>query len=166
METQSYEEDIEYNGLTLPFSMVIKDGISQPIEIEAHWHDWYQMIYMMAGQAEITVNNMKKIVKENDMVILKGGDVHAFSVYDPQVKYTILMFHPDIIENVGGSVFESRYITPFLMGLKSDAYYIEPTNENFTKIPLVMAGLLEEYTLQGIGYEIYIKGYIYQLITL
>lgn len=166
MATVPYKEEIEYNGLTLPFSMVIKDGITEPVEIEEHWHDWYQMIYMMSGQAEIIVNSTEKIIKKDDMVILKGGDVHAFSVYDPQARYTILMFHPDIIENIGGSIFESKYITAFLMGLKSDTYYIAPSNENFGKIHMVMSGLLEEYRDQAVGYEIYIKGYIYQLIAI
>ncbi len=164
---KSYKEEFEYSGLTLPFNITYKSNQANGILVDHHWHEWYQVIFMIEGDARLSIEECTQTVVKDDVVILNQGTVHSFSTLgNPSATYMVVMFHPDMIRSMGMSLFESKYIMAFLNDLSSKSYSLRNDLKTHGKLLNILNGMLEEYQEQDSGYELVIKGYIYQLLAL
>lgn len=164
---QPYKENLIYNGLSLPVDISIKDNLKKDIAIDPHWHDWYQIIYILQGEALLQVNDETSRVMKDDIIILKEGDIH--SIYTEPSKKTeifVIIFHADLIQNYNTLLFESKYILSFLNNSSSIISHIINTDNNHSKLHNIMMGLYDEFTNKENGYELFVKGYLYQLIAI
>jgi len=163
---RAYKEEIDFNGSVIPFSIVINENIEEEVEIGEHWHDWYQILYLLDGHATLSIADETSQLKKDDLVILSRGDIHSFAT-NPLLKtsYIVIMFHPSLLEQVGTQIFESKYIHTFLDSFKSLIYSVDEGNLYYTPLRQLIFALYREYDQKEVGHELYIKGYIYQLIA-
>ncbi|GAA0177847.1 hypothetical protein SH2C18_09960 [Clostridium sediminicola] len=163
---QIYKENLVHNGLSFPVDIFIKDNLINNDVQHPHWHEWHQIMYMLEGDALQQVNDKTTKVKKDDIIILKKGDIHTTYI-EPSITTSILFieFHADVIENNFTSLFESKYITYFLNNNSSGISHIKNTDENYSKIHYILNGLYDEFVNKEKCYEIFIKGYLYQLVA-
>lgn len=164
---QPYKENLIHNSLSFPVDIFIQDNLIKNIVVDSHWHDCYEILFMLEGEALQQVNDKTFKVVKDDIVILKEGDIHS-TYTEPFEKTRILVikFLPNVIENCYSSLFESKYILTFVNNSSSSINHIINTDNNYSKMHNIMMGLYEEFLHKENGYEIFIKGYLYQLIAI
>lgn len=161
-----FKEELIDHHLEFPVDIFIRDSQKENITADPHWHDCYEMLYIMKGAADQQINNQFFKAQKNDLVILNEGDIHS-TYCDPVGETSILVikFLPEIVDSLYLKTFESKYILSFLNYRSENIYHLMDTSKNSTIIYNLMMGLYEEFVEKNTGYEIYIKGYIYQLIA-
>ncbi len=104
MEVKSQKEqaiDIEYN----------ETGYS--MEMEAHYHNSHEIIYVSGGAALFCINGKEYVVSENSVIFISNFESHNFKIVKyPYRRYFILInpeyFYQAIDEPVLASLFKQR----------------------------------------------------------
>jgi AraC-like DNA-binding protein len=163
----SYKEKLEYSGLTFPFSIILQENRSSGKVVDLHWHDWYQVIFMIEGEGTVGIGDQEYALYPNHIVILNREEDHSFSIAPTQsATYMVMMFHPDMIKSMGMSIVESKYIMSFFNDLKSRVYSFSEDIESSKRLKSIFYELYNEYKEKATGYELVIKGYMYQFIAM
>lgn len=95
-----------------PIDIFYKETTSN-LEIKAHFHNSYEIIYIIEGKAEFIINNRTYEVNANDMAFLSHLESHELKVTGyPYRRYYILIdpgyFQSKINEPVLTSIFKHR----------------------------------------------------------
>lgn len=104
LEEKNHREqaiDIEYN----------ETGYS--MEMEAHYHNSHEIIYVASGAAMFCINGKEYVVRENSVIFISNFESHNFKIVEyPYSRYFILIkpeyFYQDIDEPVLASLFKQR----------------------------------------------------------
>lgn len=144
----------------------IRDNLDEHIVSLPHWHDCFELLYMLEGTAQQQVNDKYFVVNKHDLIIINDGVIHSTScVPGEDVRMLVVKFLPDIIHDSYSRIFESKYILAFLNNRNNQLCHMADTIANSKNIYQLMMGLFEEFSNKESGYEIFIKGYIFQLIA-
>ncbi|GAA0181484.1 AraC family transcriptional regulator [Clostridium sediminicola] len=162
-----YKENLIHNGLAFPVDIFIQDNSKKNIVVYSHWHECLEILYMLEGEAIQQVNSETFKVVKDDIVILKEGDIHSTQTeLSAKTRILVIKFLPEVIKNCYTTLFESKYIGTFINNGKSGVSHIMREDNNYLKIQNIIKGLYEEFSDKENGYEIFIKGYLYQLIAI
>jgi AraC-like DNA-binding protein len=163
---EPYKENQIRKDSLFPVDIFIQDNQKNHVIVQPHWHDCLEILYILEGTAHQQVNDKFFEVRKFDLVILHEGDVHAtFFNRDDDTKILVLKFLPKIIDSNLHGIFESKYISAFLNNQVNHICHLADTHKNASVIYGLMMGLYEEFITKEAGYEIFIKGYIFQLIA-
>lgn len=144
----------------------LQDNLVRSIEVKPHWHDCFEILFVLKGNAIQTLNQKQFNVSKNDLIIIRKGDVHStFCEPDNDVKIVVIKFLPSFIESIYSHSFESIYITSFLNINVSPIINLED-NIYLDKFKGIVSSLLDEFKIKDPSYEIAIKGYLSVLISL
>lgn len=132
--------------------------------IPAHWHDCIEFMYILEGNITEQINNNFYDLKKDDIIIAYNDDIHG-STCNEYVKMLVIKFLPQIISKRYLDLIDAKYIFPFLNN-KQRQNLIQNTFDGYYDIYNLLIGIQSEYTKKKSGYEMYIKGYIYQLIAI
>jgi len=162
---EPFKEEQIKSDQPFPVDIFIQDNLKEHIIVPPHWHDCIEILYMIEGNSVQQVNDRRFGIKKHDLIIINGGDMH-YTLCSPgeDIRILVVKFLPEILES-SYKIFESKYILPFLnSGSKKNCYPIDTLN-NSNEIHNILMGLYKEFTGEKQGYEIFIKGFIYQLIA-
>jgi len=163
---EPYKEEVINRELEFPVEIFIHDSNVENATPKPHWHDCYEILYILEGSAEQQINNKFFKVRKNDLIIIGVGDIHCtFCCLETNTRILVIKFLPDIIDSLYPRPFESKYLQSFLNFKSENVYHLADTSLNFEAIYKLMMGLYEEFLQKKTGYEIFIKGYIYQMIA-
>lgn len=163
----AFKENIIVKDLDFPVDIFIQDNLKSNVIVEPHWHECFELLYMMEGSAEQRVNEKFFTSRKHDLIILYEGDVHStYCRKGEDIKILVIKFLPDVIGGNYSRMFESKYIIPFLNHKSDNIYHLTDVSKNSDILFKLMMELYDEFTTKDVGYEIYVKGYIYQLIAL
>lgn len=162
----AFRENLIHDGLPFPVDIFIQDNLKASVVVEPHWHDSVEILYMLEGSARQQVNEKHIEVGRNDIIILNVGDIHStYCTPGENTRILVLKFLPNIIANSLSRPFESKYILAFLNNCNQPIHHVPDTGNTSFVIRKLMMALFEEFTAKEPGYEICIKGYIFQLIA-
>lgn len=163
---EPFKENIITHNLTFPVDIFLYNHERKFIVAEPHWHDCIEILYILKGTVEQQINDKYYMLHGNDIIILNVGDIHGtYRISDDDVEILVIKFMPDVIENGVSRIYESKYIRAFLNNHNNRSVRIIRDLKNASDIHKLMLGLYEEFIAKDSGYEIFIKGYIYQLIA-
>lgn len=129
-----------------------------------HWHDNYEILYIVDGVHRQSINRQDQIVHPGDVVIIEPGDLHTTrTISQTGGVIFVLQFFPAALnfDNTGG---HSRYLDAFLdSGSLRSGYLMKPYA--FEKeIERVASKISEEYALRQRGYSLVVKGLVYEFL--
>lgn len=163
---EPYKENLINHSQHFPVDIFIQDNLRSHIMVKPHWHDCYEILYMLDGAAVQQINDKNFNAEKHDLIILNEGDIHStYCAEGEDTRILVIKFLSDIIDGSFNRIFESKYILPFLNHKSGNIFRLSETPENSKNLYNLMMGLFQEFTGKDTGYEIYIKGYIYQLIA-
>lgn len=164
---KAYKENIIGKDQAFPVDIFIQDNQVSHVVVEPHWHECFELLYMMEGSAEQQINEKHFKAIKHDLVILNEGDIHStYCEKEENIKIMVIKFLPEVVDSGYSRMFESKYIIPFLNYKSDNIYHLTDTLKNSKILFKLIMDLYEEFTKKDIGYEIYVKGYIYQLIAM
>ena len=85
--------------------------------INWHWHEEIQLNLVTHGTVRFFADGQQILVKEGDGFFINSGRLHmARPEGDPASSYLCLDFHPRLMSSFSGSIFEEKYVKPYLSG--------------------------------------------------
>lgn len=148
-----------------PYSCHVELVTDRNFVIAPHYHYEVELLFFYSGQAQITIGNNSYIINKGEMVLINAMEVHSIrALQDTNMHYSVIMFNPSVIPSSSGTLFESRYITPFTM--KDSALkriYWENELKN-SAIQNLFNNILDEYKKKQYGFEFAVRLGILQII--
>ena len=114
-----------------------------------HWHDEFEIIYIIEGQMKVTVWSDTFIANKGDIILLMSNTMHALEQIDSvSVEYFNILFHFSILYSSETDTCYQKYIMPFLLHEKTISYHKTRGSElNTLLTPLILS--LIEYRRQS-----------------
>lgn len=79
-------------------------------------HDYFEIVYVLEGEALYQVQNCDLAVKAGDVIVLNGALYHRLkTILRGPLKFVVLYFLPDVLRAGGPSGEPAQYLAPFLM---------------------------------------------------
>lgn len=120
----------------------------------AHWHKEIEILFLLSGELQITVDNTKCNLKTGDIILINSNQVHSIKG-NKDLTY-ILQFVPEVISRIYGS--EELY-----------QFNLNTANVPFEKdvvgsIKSILAKIGIELIRKKEGYQFYLWSCVYELV--
>ena len=137
-----------------------------------HAHDFIEIVYIISGLADYTVDDRQSQVKKGDLVIVNYQTAHAFIGHknpeDPFIAYD-LAFSPDFLDSalLSDMYFEEMHAS-FLLGSLLPAQFVKPTinltGNGFDDFSRLYNSMFQEFQNKQHGYLDILRANIIELI--
>jgi AraC-like DNA-binding protein/mannose-6-phosphate isomerase-like protein (cupin superfamily) len=119
-----------------------------------HWHNELQFCRVIKGSIRFFVNDQKFLCAEGEGIFINISQMHmAKPEGGEDSAYQCLDVHPRLLSSFTGSVFEQKYVEPYLYDRSLMAVYLKPS---VTWQKKILDGIAELSKLQekaDFGYE-------------
>lgn len=160
---EAYYEDVHYfyNNILYPFSCHMQESIERRLMVDAHWHYYIEMLYNVEGNAKVVLGGDSYPFCKGDMVIMNSREVHSiFSENIDTVRYIVVKFDPQVLYTTSRTIFESKYVLPFVMAKSSHQKVFKIEEIDATPLPELMMSILQEFNGKAYGFELAIRTHI------
>lgn len=165
MENTYYVETRDMNGDSpLQFSTHVQEAYGAQMMAQAHIHNYIEIIYALSGKYQILLNNKNHSFGEGDMVLINSNEIHnIFSISEGKNRYIVLKFEPEMLYTTAQSVFEMKYVMPFILNESTHQKIFLKSEIEKTVIPGLIHTISREYADKSYGYELAVRANIYHL---
>jgi AraC-like DNA-binding protein len=142
----------------LPFSAFISAGSRN---IKYHRHNHIELLYLIDGNSTALIQQETFSLKASDFLIVHSGEGHSFIM--DNCRFLVIQFMPSVINPDYASLYENKYLLPFLQKQSSYPKHITLSGEN--KIVEMFTEILGDFNTKKPGYELNIKGNLYKIFA-
>lgn len=83
--------------------------------IPPHWHDELEVFVLLSGQVEVVTGDISCIVNAGEGCFINGGVLHTFRALSlGECRYHSFVFESSIVAGAPGSIFDTKYMKPFV----------------------------------------------------
>ena len=156
------KEEMDKSGLAPQFWMSEQRFIGALKNFTAaHYHEYIEILYCTDGKFDVWLNDDYYHFEKGDLVVINSEEVHSIdSVSDGVNSMTVLRFSPEIIYNSSQSLFEMKYILPFLINNNPPQKVFKCSELGVTGIPELIRNSYDEYKKKAYGHELAIRANI------
>lgn len=157
-----YEESIPLReGIHYPFECHSQKAYEKGQMVDAHWHYYIELLYCLAGSAEVLFSGSKYKFGVGDLVLINSREIHSvYSTADEGIEYIVLKFDPNMLYSTSNSVFEAKYVFPFTLSQATHQKVFTCNELKNTLIPELVQATLSEYENKRYGHELAIRTHI------
>ncbi|MNO29446.1 HTH-type transcriptional activator RhaS [compost metagenome] len=134
------------------------------IQFLAHWHEELELICVLEGELRMGINSEMRLLQAGEMAVCSSGDIHYYDSENLASKALIVCFHPQMIGFPGGWPSGVGFRSPFIGSAEIGHSEIEKAK--LFDLLALMYRMYFEWTEQQSGYEMVIKGLVYELCGL
>ena len=130
-----------------------------------HWHDYYELLYIISGQSIQVINGFTETMDEGDIVLINPGAQHTTTAVTADgCDILVVQFYLPGVNFDNLLCPDSQYITPFVQGGPSHRGYYSHIGRDNAAILYIAHQILAEHRMGLKGHETIIKGLLYQLL--
>ena len=147
-----------FNGIEQPFMVHYQyaDYIGECVY--AHLHNYIEMLFCVEGEFEIWLNSKYFRFSKGDMVVINSREIHRIcSLIDSGGKYICIRFLPEMLYTSTVSVFDMKYVLPFMLSRSNHQRVFKSKEIENTFIPYLMHEIHSEFSEKKYGYEMAVK---------
>ncbi len=126
-----------------------------------HYHDYIEFIYALEADMEIWMSGVSHRLVTGELFIINSGEMHSFS-FNRDSRYICVKFSPRVLYFDDNSLFEFKYVTPFLAhGEHRKLFH----REDFESIDIhkLCLEILDEWTMNLPAFELNIRANILKI---
>lgn len=83
--------------------------------IPPHWHDELEIFVLLSGQVEVATGDVSCIINAGEGCFINGSVLHTFrALSQEKCHYHSFVFESSIVAGAPGSIFDTRYMKPFI----------------------------------------------------
>ncbi len=141
-----------------PFRIYIQSCIGKKIMAKAHIHDDIEMVYATEGEFDVFINGEKYSFGKGDLLIINSREVHRIIAKNEDINsYYWMRFPAEMIYSAEQSLFEIKYVLPFLLSDSTHEKVICEKKLENSGIPEAIKQLHKEYNDKNYGYELAVR---------
>ena len=149
---------------------VLINVVEHPIETIYHEHDFLELVYVLEGKAEHTVNDMKMNISRGDYFIIDYGTKHKYNpTSSVPLRIMNCMFSPMVIDpSLKSCRHFKELINHYLINFDSNVLNTNPTGYKYRDdtgdILKLLNRMNREYSAKKIGYQEVMRGQFIELL--
>ncbi len=135
-----------------------------PTMIEPHWHDHFELIYVLHGDVTLHIGSTTYQTTSGDLIFVNSGEIHAAFTHSRLHKAVVhaILFHPSMIYSASS---KSEYTAPYLSGKSIIATKIHHETLEYKPLMDTVLKLLNEFKHKHVGYKIALNACCQLLFT-
>ena len=134
------------------------------ISVESyHYHEYIEYLYALDVDMNVWISGVPHRMVSGDLIIINSGELHNIS-FNKDCHYICVKFSPRILYFDDNSLFEFKYVTPFLADHAPQRLFHQNDLEGID-IHALSCEILEEWNRQSPAYELLIRSNILKLFT-
>lgn len=130
--------------------------------MECHWHEQIQFYYFTKGKAIARCNLKQFEVDAGNLVILNSKDLHYMENISTELTFYMIKIDLSFIYSNKIDSIQAQFLTP----LSQNLILFENVVRDDQDVLSCVERIIDEYYSKRIGFELAIKGQIYDLIVL
>ncbi len=159
-----YKEEFMSPVSELTIRILINNVNSSKAMVGDHWHDYYEALYVMDGVASQTVGDETFLLNKDDILIIRPGEMHStYSITDIGCSIMVLLFYPNCLNFDNYNSSFSKYLNLFVSKMSGYTNIYKPTLYK-DELVRIISKMNEEYTLKKNGYNLILKGLVYEFL--
>lgn len=128
-----------------------------------HYHDYVEVLYGTGGIAEVWSDGELFCLKKGMMLVINSKTPHSVRGISDNCEYIVIKFMPQVLYGAQQSVFEFKYIVPFMIAENVYNKYFDAECLKSTEIPEIMQGISREWNNKEYGFEIALRIYVLKI---
>ena len=144
-----YKENIIENSLLEHFFVTISHCDKEGVMVDHHWHDYYEILYVVDGKAHQTIDGEQFVISPRDIVVIEPGEVHATSSLSASCNIIVILFLPNAFLQQMGHLHGDYLKSPYACHKEIHAIFLK---------------INTEYTQKQRGYESILNGCVYEFL--
>ncbi len=132
--------------------------------INWHWHEEIQLSLVTKGAVRFFADGKQVLLQEGEGFFINSGRLHmARPEKDPDSSYLCLDFHPRLLSAFAGSIFEEKYVLPYIKNDSLSHLKLVPGSEEDRGILQLVKDIALLCEEAAFGYEMKVQGKAGQL---
>ncbi|MBR2500468.1 MAG: helix-turn-helix transcriptional regulator [Clostridia bacterium] len=154
------------NGVKSWIHCLIMDMPYQEIRgpLTHHTHDYIELLYALDTDAYVWQNGKKYKFDSGHLFIVNSNEPHTLT-FNRNSKYICIKFLPQILYADENSLFEFKYVLPFLLENSKQKRVFYKDELGGTDIHKLILEIMEEWQNKRPAYELVIRANILKLFT-
>jgi len=152
------EEKASIDGVEIPIQCILMKQTGAKGFTVPHYHDYVEILYGLTGNAKIWLNGKIMVLSPKTMIVINSRTAHTVSTYNGQEStYIVIKYMPQVLYAAQQSVFEFKYVVPFMMDNNIYTDFFDENTLSTTEIPDIMQKIYKEWESRAYGYEIALR---------
>lgn len=154
-------ENFSYSLDDNSFFIGYKGKVGHYTMASPHFHDYYEIYYLLDGERHYFINNKTFLIKRGDLVLINSNDLHrTIDVGSPSHKRVLLYFQKNFI-----SSNKNNYCELLKKIFENGNHVIRlPSNEQ-DMVEALLNNMLDEASLKQTGYMLRLQSLLGELLV-
>lgn len=128
-----------------------------------HYHEYIEYLYALDTDMNVWINGTPHHVLTGDLVVINSGEMHTIS-FNKDSHYLCVKFSPRILYFDDNSLFEFKYVTPFLSD-RAHQKLFHKSDFSDVDIHALSLEIMDEWNCQRPAFELSIRANILKTFT-
>lgn len=126
-----------------------------------HYHDYIEFLYALDADMNVWLSGVPHRMVTGELVIINSGELHTLS-FNRDSRYICVKFSPRVLYFDDNSLFEFKYVTPFLANGEHQKLF---RREDFEGVDIhgLCLEILHEWTCRRPAFELSIRANILKI---
>jgi xylan 1,4-beta-xylosidase len=146
----------KYDFIIMEGTLPIKAIILRIDEIDLHWHNEFEFIFVLEGSIEVYLENEVFSLKESDVILINAYEIHSIKEIEEKNMILVLKVDPDFYNDCFPRFKNMRF---HCKSVTNDSFEIE----KFDIIRNYISNIAWNIIKKNKGYELMVGSYLYLL---
>lgn len=128
-----------------------------------HYHEHIEYLYAIDADMNVWINGAPHHMVTGDLIIINSGELHNIS-FNKRCHYICVKFSPKILYFDDNSLFEFKYVIPFLNDQAPQKLFHKNDFEN-VDVHTLSCEILNEWNAKSPAHELLIRSNILRIFT-
>lgn len=159
-----YEYKYRRDGIEFPIHCVMIDVKKHGKNvINPHYHEYIEILYSIESDCDVYINGKMRSFRSGDLLIINSLENHDLIFSRSDAHYIVIKVLPEILYSSDQSVFEMKYIMPFIIPDSNNKRHFtkQELADNF--IHDAVTRIMHEWQVKDYGYELSMRADILKL---
>ena len=144
---------------------IYRNEISKTTEMPEsyHYHNYIEFLYGLDADAYVWINGERHRFTSGTLLVINSEEMHYVSIIKPS-HYICVKFSPSVLYSDDRSLFEFKYVTPFLSNKSNQKLFDGKAFENIDLHSAVLE-IMNEWNCRKPAFELMIRSNILRIFT-
>lgn len=145
------------DGVEMPFESILMNITGGASGAHLHYHEYIELLFITEGCVNIWINGVLYNFSTGDLVVINSNESHELRGVTDNSTYIVVKFLPQILYSSQQSIFELKYILPFIIEHSDHQRVFKSSEIESTDIKRLMLDIYNEWKEKKFGYELAVR---------
>ena len=149
-----------------PYEAFLFDSTRDSLPIPAHWHYYVELLYVLKGEIEVSLDNVTSIGTEGSVILFPPKCVHSIALAKGSVpvQYDVIKFDPNLLPTCKTDELDLRSILHGIHTFRCPCIFSPEQVRKMNLFPL-FSDILKEYRDKELGYSMILTADLRKIIS-